>query len=369
MVITMRAWLCFLIVFGWAGVSWAAEPAFRTDGGDEKLRWYQHKLGEFPPEGSAHAISGELIAVDHINRTGALRIDRDDTQRRGNWDHSLPFTMLPYGSLSYHGAPAEMRDIPIGTHLHGQFYIDKVGKDGKGEFDRAIRLEDDFSYAVRNKRVWRVDSVALDKGTLTCTGVNTETKQADAKASIFHVIPATRVWKGRTIGTLADLAAGQNVLVNLTIATIKGPGRCTDVWIDAESRDVAAAHQVEIHRQFQREHGLAGWVEDVDNEKGTVTVALFGGFDPKLKEPFTVGTQAGAAVAEENLRTYDQNNDIMRGPILAVQNVQARLGDSGMRVTFKPSIMIEGYRPKRFVRLFYGGWKVDELPREEKLYQ
>lgn len=368
----MRAWLCSLalLLLGTAGNVSAAEPAFRTDGGDEKLRWYQHKPGEFPPEGSAHRISGELIEMDHVNRTGSLRIDRDDTQRRGNWDHPLPFTMLPYGSISYHGAPAAMRDIPIGTHLHGEFYIDKVAKDGKGEFDRAVRLEDDFSHAVRLKRVWRVDAVDTEKGTITCTGLNTETKQADAKPLIFHVTAATRVWKGRAIGAPADVKAGQEVLVNLTIATIKGPGRCTDIWVDAESRTAAAALQVEVHRQYQRERGLAGWVEAVDNEKGTVTVALFAGFDPKLREPFTVGASAGAAVAEENLRTYDQNNDIMRGPMLEVQNLPpAGLGDSGMRVKFKPSFLIEGYRPKRFVRLFYGGWKVDELPREEKLYQ
>jgi hypothetical protein len=35
---------------------------------------------------------------------------RHDTQRRGEWDIARPFVMLPFGSLSYHGAPAELRD-------------------------------------------------------------------------------------------------------------------------------------------------------------------------------------------------------------------------------------------------------------------
>src|SRR5436305_562894 len=38
----------------------AGAPAFRTDGGYEKLPWFQLKTGEFPREGSPHCIGGEL---------------------------------------------------------------------------------------------------------------------------------------------------------------------------------------------------------------------------------------------------------------------------------------------------------------------
>src|SRR6202034_1292254 len=132
----------------------------------------------------------------------------------------------------------------------------------------AIRLEDDFSFFARQQRVWRVDAVDLEKGTITVTGVSGDGKQADAKPTALVVNAATRVWKGRAIGSLTDLAAGQSVLVDLTLCTLKGPGRCTDIWLDAESREVAAAHQLEVHRQFQHEHGLAGWVAEVDNQQG-----------------------------------------------------------------------------------------------------
>ena len=33
------------------------------------------------------------------------------------------FAMLPYGMIRYRGAPAELRDIPIGTVLYGRFYL------------------------------------------------------------------------------------------------------------------------------------------------------------------------------------------------------------------------------------------------------
>ena len=348
----------------------AVEPAFRTDGGDEKLPWYQLKPGEFPPEGSAHYIAGELIALDHINRTGALRIDRTDAIRRSDWDHSLAFTLLPYGSLSFHGAPAELRDIPIGTHLHGQFYIEeKVSNTGKGAFDRALRLEDDFSFFARQHRTWRVDAVDLEKGTLTVTGIGGTGEQAEPKPTAFVVNAATRVWNGRAIGSLADLAAGQSLLLNLTVCTLKGPGRCTDIWLDAESREVATAHEWEVHRQFQRDHGLAGWVDEVDNQQGIVTVTLFAEFDPNLKADFAANNALSAAVAEDSLRTYDQGTDRIKGDILEVQNGPPGPGSSGVRIKFKPVTLLEGFRPKRIVRLFSGKWKVDDIPKEERLYQ
>jgi len=353
----------------------AADPPFRTDGGDEKLPWFQLKAGEFPPEGSAHAVSGELIALDHVNRTGMIRPDRDDTQRRGDWDIARPFVMLPFGSLSYHGSPAELRDIPIGTHLHGQFFADpQQTPTKKGQplppatFTRAIKLEDDFSFHARQGRTWRVEAVAADIGTLTLTGIDKDGK-ADAKPITYRIAATTRVWKGKGFGTLADIAAGQTVQVNLTVCTLKGPGRVTDIWLDAESRTVATAHQLEIHRQYQREHGLAGLVVAVDNKKGTVDVLLFGGFDPKLADAFVPGGTAAGAVAEDSLRTWDQINDVKRGPVQAVDlRLDHAFGSSGVTVQFKPSALLEGYRPGRVVRLFSGDWKVDDLPREERLY-
>ena len=150
-----------------AAAASGADPAYRTDGGDAKLPWYELKPGEFPPNDSAHHIGGELIGLDHINRTGILRIDRTDEIRRSEWDRSLAFTLLPYGSLSYHGAPAELRGIPIGTHLHGFFYWEpKGGADGKGAFTKAVRLEDDFSFLARQQRTWKVEAVDLEKETL-----------------------------------------------------------------------------------------------------------------------------------------------------------------------------------------------------------
>jgi len=367
---------CLLFVYGPVR---AEEGKFRTDGGDESLPWFQLEDGKFPPPGSAHAIDGELIALDHINRTGLIRPDRNDSQRRPEWDLARPFEMLPYGTFSYHGAPAELRDIPIGTHLHGLFYAEPQTAASKAPpkpavFKRCLLLEDDFSYRTRRSELLQIESLVVDMTTTAVTGiavvpVDAASKKAtESKPVGYQVNAATRIWKGNGFGTLADLAAGQHVLVNLTVCTLKGPGRCTDVWLDAESRSAATARQLEVHRHYMREHGLAGWVDHVDNEKGIVTATLFGGIDPQLRETFVLGESITAAVAEANLRTYDQINDRKSGPLVELRNAPSAVGSSDFRIRFKPSELLEGFRPQRVIRVWSARWKVDDLPREEKLY-
>lgn len=336
---------------------------------DDPPTWTQAKPGEFPAPGAARAISGELIGVEHVTRSGTLRVDRNDSQRTDDYDAALPFTLLPYAKTMLHGSYAELRDVPIGTHLHGLFLVqDAPAKNQKPVFNRVLQLEDDFSAFTRLKKSWRVDAVEIDKGKLTVTGI-VEDGAADPKPTILQIGAATRVWKGKGYGELKDLAAGQKILANLTVCTLKGPGRCTDLWIDDESRAVARARQLEVHRLWQREHGLGCWIDSVDNQAGTVTVTFFDGADPSLFKEFRAKEYVAAAVAEESLRTYDQNNDVRRGPILEVKTPPAAPGSSGVQITFQPNPLLEGYRPKRYLRIFAGPWRIDDLPREERLYR
>jgi hypothetical protein len=335
---------------------------------DDPAPWTQAKPGEFPAAGTAREISGELIGVDPVARTGTLRVDRNDSQRTDDYDAALPFTQLPYAKTMLHGSYAELRDVPIGTHLHGLFYVqDAPAKNQKPVFNRVLQLEDDFSYFTRLKKSWRVDTVEADKGKITLTGMIEET--ADPKPTMLQIGPATRVWKGRGYGTLKDLAVGMKILANLTVCTLKGPGRCTDLWLDDESRAVARERQLEVHKLFQREHGLGCWIEAVENKEGTVTVTLFDAADSSLLKEIRVKEGVAAAVAEDSLRTYDQNNDVRRGPVIEVKSVPPVPGSSGVQVVFKPNPLLEGYRPKRYLRVFAGGWRVDDLPREERLYR
>src|SRR6187549_541336 len=159
---------------------------------DDPPAWTQAKPGEFPAAGTAREISGELIGVDHIDRKGTLRVDRNDSQRTDDYDAALPFTLLPYARTMLHGSYAELRDVPIGTHLHGLFYVqDAPAKNQKPVFSRVLQLEDDFSHFTRLKKSWRVDAVEADKGKLVVTGV-AEDGAADAKPTTFQIGPWTR---------------------------------------------------------------------------------------------------------------------------------------------------------------------------------
>ena len=136
----MRFIACFCLSFTLLHAQ--DKPRFRTDAdgpvrGEEKRKnpkdrqpsdkpdWFQLVDGQFPPEGSAHAVTGELIAVDHLERRFQIRVDRSDSQDRALQDLPLMATMLPYGAIWFQGAPAALQDIPLGTHLHGQFYFEE----------------------------------------------------------------------------------------------------------------------------------------------------------------------------------------------------------------------------------------------------
>ncbi len=360
------------------------EPAWRTDANNnEKLPWYRLEPGKFPPAGSAHAFAGELIEVDPIHRRGTLRLDRTDAQRRSHWDLPVAFELLPYGAVWYHGAPAELRDIPPGTHLHGQFYQADANSDSRPttslefldrkaldhDFTRCLLLEDDFSHHVRQNLAWRIDAVDLAAKTLKVTGINTATQAADPKPLTFEILPATRVWKGREIADLTDMAPGQIVQVNLTWATLFGPGRCLDIWLDDASRALASARQRAVHELYQQEHGLAGWIDAVDNQNRILKVTLFGGIDPGLLTPFQPGaTSVTAVVAEPTLQTYDPVNDRKSGPLLKVHEVPQLPGSSGVQLEFQPSLLLEGYRPGRIVRLYPSQWPVVNTPLDERLW-
>ncbi|MFN3150154.1 hypothetical protein [Bremerella sp.] len=354
-----------------------AEETFRTDNSDdEKLPWYQTVPGQFPPEGSAHYFTGELVGKDHIHRTGTIRVSRTDKQRRSHWDLPIDFRLLPYGSLSYHGSPAALKDIPIGTHLHGLWYVKDEGEETKSlfynrksieaDFTKAFRLVDDFTYYQEKDQLWQVDNVDLQ--TMKLKLVSQAEGEEKPTAIELDLTPATRVYLGKQVATLQDIQPGQNVLFNLTWATLYGAGRCTDLWLDEESRQIAQAQQLAQHRLHQKDRGLAGIIDAVDNQNRILTVTLFGGVDPTLFDDFKPHTVAQVCVSEPTLQIYDQVNDKKGGPVLSVDQVEKHPGSSGIQIRVQPALLLEGFRPGRIVRIFPGGWPVVTLPEEETLW-
>lgn len=396
------------------GIVQAADtPRFRTDAdgpvtGEQKKTnpkdrkpgdkpdWFQLVEGQFPPQGSAHAVSGELIRADHLERRLTIRVDRNDSQDRGVWDLPLDAGMLPYGSAWHQGAMASLRDIPVGTHLRGLFYrhdpADKTPfpdtsyrrKTPEWEFRKCFLVEDDFSHHARKNQSWRIESVDLATRKLTAILVENGKPAGEAKASAFDLQSHTRVFKGGGFGELKDIQPGQSVLFNLTWVTLYGPGRITDIWLDEPSRALATARQAERHRNDIRERGLPGWVSSVDDKQQLVTVTFFGNVDPKLfdevalKDPNAPAPKDGTpppseprgalAVARDTLMTYDPVNDRKGAAVLEVRKIAPEPGSGGVQVKLRMDMMLEGFRPKRVVRFYPPTWKVLALPKEEEFH-
>lgn len=363
-----------------------AKPEFRTDANnDESLEWYQIEPGKFPPEGSAHYFAGELIGIDPINRKGALRPDRTDTQRRSHWDRTVQFALLPYAKVMYNGAYAELRDIPLGTHLHGLFYkrdpkaprLNLPGAYGRmhveADFSRCFLLEDDFSHRQRLGQAWRVESVNHEENKLEATllqieGVDGKPSSVEGKPATFDLMPYTRVLVGNRVTGLKALEKGQLIHFNLTWATLYGRGRITAIWADEEARNLATRHQANVHQAFIKEHGFPGWVEAVDNEQKLVTISLFSNVEPKLYDVMKEGEGHSLLVAEPTLRTYDQVNDRKNGPIVKIEKLDPQPGFSGVQIQHKPDLLLEGYRQGRIVRIVPGTWGLISIPLEERLW-
>ncbi|MDF1755410.1 MAG: hypothetical protein P1U89_21660 [Verrucomicrobiales bacterium] len=375
----MNRWISVLM-FAWVSlVSLCGEDAYRTDANNnETLSWFQLKGNNYPPAGTSHHIAGELIKIDHTERSFVLRTDRTDNHSRSHFDLPLFATMLPYGSIYYHGAPAALEDIPHGTHLHGHFYIkdpeDKTppaeGWHGRitpeADFNRCFRLEDDFSYYRSAGKLWKIEAVDLEEMTLTVVLV--EDGKPGEDPQIFDLLSSARVWQGRSVVDLESLKKGQEILFNYTWATLYGPGRIREIWLDEESREFAAKAQKEKHLIYQKQRGLAGRVDAVDNKNRLVTIDIFGGVSPELLDDLQKDLEVGVAVARESLVTYDPVNDRKRGPIVEIKKVDPAPGSSGVQITVNPNLLLEGYRPGKIVRVYPANWPVIALPMEERYF-
>jgi hypothetical protein len=105
----------------------SAEPSTKNkEPGTGAPEPFRPEAGKFPPLEKAHSYRGELVFVDHANRRGSIRVQGSGMFFR-NDPH--PFALLPYAIVRYHGAPADLRDIPLGTVLHVRAFLPPDPKD------------------------------------------------------------------------------------------------------------------------------------------------------------------------------------------------------------------------------------------------
>lgn len=347
---------------------------------------YVPQPGKFPPPGSGKYLAGELAFVDHVNRRGGLRLDGDGSDRY----HSGPlhyFALLPYGEIYYNGAPAELRDIPLGTHVHGYFYLPPVGEEATIpppsqdmarhhiKQNHAVSLEDDFSYYTRRGQSWKVVSIDAVKGKLNVAPTGQLVKDGINTAYTFDIDDITKIWKGRTLVDLAEIAPEQVVQLNLGWC----PGwrdkefGVAEVWLDDASRQFATDLQTRRHVKYQKQRWLPAWIDSVEDNDfggGTLTLTFFGGFDPSLYAELkaTQDKGFGVAVADKTLRTWFHRSDKKIGQVLEwKETANPPTGCSGIHVRMKFTELLDGYRPGRVVRVKCHDWLFVTMPTEERI--
>ena len=392
------------------GVSLLASTAHAEGEGEP----FRPEPGKFPPLEKAHSYRGELVFVDHANRRGSIRVQGSGMFFR-NDPH--PFAMLPYGMVRYQGAPADLRDIPLGTVLHVRAYlppdpktsavpvlpIDNKARDanhnrGTGiapAENHVLLLEDEPSHCLRQGKAWKLKEVDVqhNAGVIIASCESKEGPNGQATEEKLTFDAATRIWRGREQLAVEELIAegawpasgkqpldGQAVLLGITWKPtpdgIFTRFHISDIWLDDASMQRAARHQTEVHKAFIRSRWMAAWIDAVEYGRfgrAAVTATLFGGMDESLYTDFKKDVPAMMNSVENTLKhthgAYGPAHMASRGTILEVTKTDGDvpLGSSGIQIRFETDLIIEGIRPGRVVRVRPGNWPQVQVPREEYL--
>lgn len=393
--------LCLFISMSTAATALADEP-------------FRPAAGKFPPLEEAHAYRGELVFVDHANRRGSIRVQGDGMFFR-NDPH--PFALLPYAIVRYLGAPADLRDIPLGTVLHVRAFlppdpqisavpvlpVDNKTRDAnhnRGDGiapaeNHVLLLEDEPSHCQREGMVWMLKEVDLknNEGMIVASREPKAGKDGKASEETLTFDAATRIWRGRERLGIEDLiaegiwpASGKKPLdgqaVQLGITWKPTPDgvftrfHISDIWLDDTAMQRAAQNQTETHKAFIRSRWMPAWIDAVEYGKfgrAKVTATLFGGMDESLYADFKQDAPAIMNSVENTLKhthgAYGPAHMASRGTLLEVTKTpgDAPLGSSGIQIRFETDLIIEGIRPGRVVRVRPASWTQVQVPREEYL--
>lgn len=388
-----------------------ALSAVGTAIGDEPFR---PEAGKFPPLEKAHAYRGELVFVDHANRRGSIRVQGSGMFFR-NDPH--PFAMLPYGIVRYHGAPADLRDVPLGTVLHVRAFlppdpnisavpvlpVDNKAQDanhnrGAGiapAENHVLLLEDEPSRCRREGLTWKLQEVDVQNGAGTIVA-KLEPKDMAAPSGAAESMTfdaATRIWRGSELLSFEELIAegdwpaqgkkslgGRAALVGITWKPtpdgVFTRFHISDIWLDDAAMDRAVRRQTETHKALIRSRWMPAWIDAVEYGKfgrAVVTATLFGGMDDSLYADFKKDVPATMNAVENTLKhthgAYGPAHMASSGTVVDVIAApgEAPLGSSGVQIRFETDLIIEGIRPGRVVRVRPGSWPVVQPPREEYL--
>jgi len=367
--------------------------------------------GKFLPADKAKSYTGELTFVDHANRRGSLRIPGKAAFYQ---QAATPFALLPCGMVRYRGAPADLRDIPLGTILHGRFYLPpeprlssvptfrSEGFQIHFAENHAVLLEDEPSFCRREGLVWKLQQVEWknDQWLVTARREPKDGNASPGREETMTADSATRIWRGRESLLLQDLIAegewpangkksldGRAVLLGLRWKPTRGTRfgqqdgvfnrwHIGDIWLDEASIDRAARQQIEEHKTLIRTRWMPAYVDEVDYGKhgqATVIATLFGGMDESLYADFKKGLKGQMSPVATNLKhgigDIGHFHTAIEGSILDVRKLDGEppAGSSGIQIRVKVGMVLEGFRAGGIIRVRPMNWPDPPVPREEYL--
>ena len=212
-----------------------------------------------------------------------------------------PFAMLPYGIVRYHGAPADLRDIPLGTVMHVRAFlppdpktsavpvlpVDSKTKDaehyrGTGIFpaeNHVLLLEDEPSHCLREGLVWKLKEVEIKnrEGMITRhprtqAGRRRQGQRGKDDLRLRHPhLARQRMPRGcRMIaeGTGPPRGRNRSAASPSSSASLGSPRpmacftrfHISDIWLDDTAMQRAAHHQTETHKAFIRSRWMPAWM-------------------------------------------------------------------------------------------------------------
>jgi hypothetical protein len=378
--------LCVLLLF-----SIGAPSDLRAD------EPFRPEPGKFPPIEEARAYRGELVFVDHVNRRGSMRLQVDGHYQEGRLHH---FAMLPYGVIRYRGAPADLRDIPIGTVLYGRFYLPPDPKtsaipNARGNDktapaqNHAILLEDGPSFCLSEGKAWKLKAVEINgsEGQLVASLDRQERGEGLGGEHKLTIDGSTRIWRGRELLGFDELVAegswpakgqklfeGQATQLALTWHPryLYQQFHVADLWLDDAAMKVSNERQRQRHIRHIRTRWMPAMVDSIEYREfghAAIKATLFGGMDESLYDDFKSGIGGKMAAAENTLRTWWPDHDGMDGRITAVAKAEneSPLGSSGIQIEFEVPLILEGFRPGRIVRIRPQNWPNVKPPVEERV--
>ena len=336
---------------------------------------------EFPAAGTETRQWACLVDADGINRRGVLRLE--------DRDRMIEFALLPSAAIFYRGAPAALVDIPPGTMVEVWGYSDSQWNLPR----HVLRMSDDFSVSAFSGYAYRVESVDLPGRTFTATAVpdgrssprpyepvhtagGTIAAPLPSGAITFSFDGRTDWYAGDRIASAAELTVGQTVHANFIRKFYEGPPlitRCTEVWLDEASQDLATRKQLEAFTTYTRDRGFPLRVDAADDAAKRVTVTLLETGLNDVHREWQSGQTHDFAASTTTLRMWEPNGgqagpDRMFG-VRLVEKIDLPIGygSGGAQMVFEVPLLYEAYRPGTILKLYPAGHPVPILPIEERM--